>query len=287
MNKKFYTLILGLVLIFVCFKIYNLINYTHIIVKFKELRPYPKQIPVYYKGIKIGKAKENTHSQDLQHTLVKISIKHKKLNFPDNIEVYLNKQENNNISFDYLEIIYPKEPSKRKLKNRDIIKGTALVDFDDYMSNHHPDDLETIRRNLTESSENLNNMLEGLSTIFVLLNDILEENRNNLHETTKNLSNTTKNLNIITSKINNSIEDKSLNNTFKNIEHSSNNFNDISINLINTTNKINKLMPEIDSTLCQIYSIAENTNCITKGIQNTLKKQFGGTRLFFGKVIEE
>ena len=287
MNKKFYALILGLVLIIVCFKVYNLINYTHITAKFKELRPYKKQIPVYYKGIMIGKAKENTHSKDLQHSLVNISIKRKKLNFPDNIEVYLKRHENNDIAYDYLEIIYPKEPSTRHLQNRDMIKGTALVDFDEFMSNHHPDDLETIRRNLTESSENLNNVLEGLSTIFVLLNDILEENRNNLYETTKNLSNTSKNLNSITNKINNSIEEKSLNNTFKNAENVGSNFNDISNNLIITTNEINKMLPKIDSTLCQIYSITENTNAISKGIKNTLKKQFGGTRIFFGRVIEE
>lgn len=287
MKKLFYVTTVILLFSILLYKTYDLLNYTHITAKFKELRPYSKQIPVYYKGIIVGKAKENSHTIDLQHTIINISIKRKNLKLPNNIEVHLKKYKNKDVFFDYLEIIYPQEPSNKYLQNGSSVKGVAFVDFEDYMSNHHPDDLEIIKQNLTESSENLKNMLAGLSEIFIILNDMLEENRTSLNETNKNLSSATKNLNIITEKINNSIEEKSLNNTLINLENTSRNFEEISKNLTKASTEINELIPKTDTLLCEIYSITNNANSISNGIKETLQKPFGGIRLIFGKVIEE
>ncbi len=286
--KNFLLIVFGIYLfVFFSSKLYDCLNYTHITGKFKELRPYNKQIPVYFKGILIGKAKEVSHTSDLQHSLINIKIRKRNLKLPDNIEVYLKKIKKDNLDFDYLELILPQNPSNQNLKNGSVIKGVALVDFDEYMSNHQPDDLETIRRNLAESSANLNSTLEQLSTMFILLNDILEENKNNINEVNNNLVKTTENLNAITNKINSSIKQESLNNTLSNLENSTNNIENITQSLTYTTSDINKIFPNIENTMCEINSITNNANAISCGIRKTLRKKFGGLRLLFGKVIEE
>ena len=45
------------------------------------------------------------------------------------------------------------------------------------MKNQNADDLEAIRHNLAQSSENLNNALEGLSMVFESVNEILKVNQ--------------------------------------------------------------------------------------------------------------
>ena len=286
MKKILYFVLIPLLIFFTLLKIYDWLYYTHIKAKFKELRPYHGQIPVYYKGILIGKAKERNHSIDFQHTIINITLYQKDFNIPENSQIYLKKITKNKRDYDYLELIYPKEPSKTTIKNGSILNGIALVDFDDYMSNHHPDDLEMIKENLKESSENLNNALAGLSDIFALINDILEENQKNINKTTTNIESTTANLNKISQKINNSIKQENLNNTMLNIEQSSKNISDSSNNFTNTTTQLNDILPKVNASMDQIYSTTRNVNTISCGIRKTLTKRFGGIRLIFGKVIE-
>ena len=206
MKKNLVFLCVLIVFLFLVVHFYKVLNYTHITAEFNELHPHKGNLPIYYKGIVVGKAMERVHSEDFMHTLINLVLYPKNLLLPLNTEVYLKKINRDDKDYHYLELIYPKVPSLDNLKNGSVIKGVALVDFDDYMSNHHPDDLEIIKHNLTESSVNLNNAIAGLSDVFDSLSYILKENEKNIYTTTGNLVNTTSNLNSLSKKINNSLK---------------------------------------------------------------------------------
>ena len=58
---------------------------VNITVKFKELRPLPRHVEVLYKGIKIGHAVSAKHTDDFEHTLVKLELRPKHLALPNNM----------------------------------------------------------------------------------------------------------------------------------------------------------------------------------------------------------
>lgn len=226
-------------------------------------------LPVYYKGIVVGRAKEKRHSDTFEHTLVKLVLYPKKLLLPVNTTVMLKKEKRNNKERDFLELIYPKEPDSVMISDGSILEGIATVDIDTFAKNQHPDDLEEIKKNLIESSQNLNYALGALNGVFEMVEDILKENKKNLYGTTKNV-------NDMTYKVNRSLEQQKLNNTVSNIESSTKNISQL-------TDKSDS----VDLTLNQVQGISENINSITCGVRKTLRKKFGGLRLIFGQVIDE
>ena len=209
MKKLFYIFAL-IIIAGLGFYIYKLTTYTYVTAKFRELRPIHEKLPVYYKGLVVGKAREQRHSDDFNHTLIRLVLYPKNLLLPENTIVMLKKEKHHDKERDFLELVYPKEPSNVMISNGSELEGKATVDIDTFMSNQNPEDLESIRHNLAESSENLNNALEGLSMVFESLNDILKENQKNLYTTTGNLSKATQNLDNMTTKFNKSIQQKSL-----------------------------------------------------------------------------
>ena len=269
------------------FYIYKLTTYTYVTAKFQELRPIHEKLPVYYKGLIVGKAREHRHSSDYNHTLISLVLYPKNLMLPENTTVLLKKEKHHDKEHDFLELVYPKEPSNIMISNGAVLEGKATVDVEEFMKNQNPDDLEAIKHNLAQSSENLNNALIGLSIVFESVNDILKENQKNLYATTGNLSKATANLNNMTAKFDKSIQQKKLENTINNIETSSKNLESMSANLTGTTTNVNGVMPSVEATMCQVQGLAANANAISCGVRKTLRKRFGGLRLLFGKVIDE
>lgn len=286
MRKLFYIFFL-IILVGLGIYIYKLTTYTYVTAKFSELRPIHEKLPVYYKGLVIGKAREQRHSDDFNHTLIRLVLYPKNLLLPDNTTVLLKKEKHNDKERDFLELVYPKEPSNIMIANGSIIEGKATVDIDEFMKNQNADDLEAIRHNLAQSSENLNNAIEGLSMVFESVNEILKENQKNLYTTTGNLSKATQNLDNMTSKFNKSIQQKNLENAVSNLEASTKNLETMSENLTGTTSGVNEVIPHAEATMCQVQGLAANANAISCGIRKTLRKRFGGLRLLFGKVIDE
>lgn len=278
--KKYIIIALILFLGFLGLFIYKQLTYTYITVQFKELRPMEKSIPVYYKGLIIGKAKESKHSDDYNHTLVKVVLYPKNLHLPSNTEVYLKQIVKNKHTSDFLELIYPETPNNKLLNDGSYLKGHTTVDIESYMKNLKTDDLETIKNNLTNATENLNNALSGLSELFILLQDVVNDSRANLKATTKNINETSANLNQASHKINNSIKEEQLTNSLNNIENSIQNIEQI-------TENFNHTMPSVNKSINATEEILANTNTITYGIKESLKKPFGGLRLIFGKTINE
>ena len=279
MKKLFYIFAL-IALAGLGFYIYKLTTYTYVTAKFKELRPIHEKLPVYYKGLVVGKAREQRHSEDYNHTLIHLVLYPKNLLLPDNTTVMLKKEKHHDKERDFLELVYPKEPSTTMIADGAVLEGKATVDVDTFMANQNPDDLEAIKQNLAQSSENLNVALEGLAMVFESVNEILKENQKNLYTTTGNLSKATRNLDNVTQKIDKSVQQKRLDNTISNLET-------LSANLNGTTTSVNGVIPHIDATMCQVQGLATNANAISCGVRKTLRKRFGGLRLLFGKVIDE
>lgn len=279
MKKLFYIFAL-IALAGLGFYIYKLTTYTYVTAKFKELRPIHEKLPVYYKGLVVGKAREQRHSEDYNHTLIHLVLYPKNLLLPDNTTVMLKKEKHHDKERDFLELVYPKEPSTTMIADGAVLEGKATVDVDTFMANQNPDDLEAIKQNLAQSSENLNVALEGLAMVFESVNEILKENQKNLYTTTGNLSKATRNLDNVTQKIDKSMQQKRLDNTISNLET-------LSANLNGTTTSVNGVIPHIDATMCQVQGLATNANAISCGVRKTLRKRFGGLRLLFGKVIDE
>ncbi len=253
--------------------IYKQTTYTRIKVEFEELRPFENRIPVYYKGIMIGRASDRKHGYDFKHTYVSVVLYPKHLMLPVNTEVLLKKLKKNKKESDFIELIYPKEPSKELISDGCILKGKATVDMEEYLKNQHPDDIEIIKENLTNASSNLNYSLEALAQLFIILQDTVKENQGNIKGTTGNLYNAT-------SKISDSINPEQISGTFSNIEQMTSNLN-------YTTAGVNGTLPQINSTLKNTQDIVANTNAISCGVRQTLRKRFGGLRLIFGRTINE
>ncbi len=271
--KKIIFIAISVLFIFLCVFIYKLTTYTYITAKFKELRPIHNPLPVYYKGIIIGKAKEKKHSDSFEHTLIKLVLYPKNLLLPVNTTVMLKKEKRNNKEKDFLELIYPKNPEKVMISNGSVLEGISSVDLETFMKNQHPDDLETVKEDLWQSVQNLNYALQGFNQMFELINEILNENKPNLYNTTKNIDNMTK-------KIDNSLNQQKLDNTISNIELSTKNVSELTDDSKGTLESTNLSLEEVQG-------IAQNVNAITCGVRKTLRKKFGGLRLFFGRVIDE
>lgn len=285
--KKYIIISIILILVLIGIIIYKHVMYTHITVQFKELRPMEENIPVYYKGIVIGKAKERKHTDDYQHTLIKVVLYPKNLHLPVNTEVELRQILKNKKTSDYLELIYPETPSEKLISDGSYLKGYTTVDMEAYAKNVRPEDLEGIKENLSGAAENLNTALCGLSELFVLLQDVVRENQVNLKGSTANIKNATSNINQATLKINNSIREEQLNSAMTNIENSIGNIEKITKDINNTSTGINQSMPRITSSIKDAQNTLANVNAISCGVRQTLRKHFGGLRLMFGKTIQE
>ena len=77
--------------------IYRHFTSFYIVAKFKELRPHMKNMPVYYKGLKIGRAHKVRHSKDLAHTYMDIVISKKGMMLPINSTVLLKKENSEKV----------------------------------------------------------------------------------------------------------------------------------------------------------------------------------------------
>ena len=246
----------------------------HLFAKFKELRPLHGNIPVYYKGIVIGKTTGKKHSSDGEHTLIKLILYPNKLMLPINTKVFLKKEKKDKKEKDFLEFIYPKNPSNKLISNYDILEGYIASDMDVFLAGQNPESIEAIRENLIKTTQNLSEATQTLSDILNTINSTLSSSRKNIVNTTKNIEN-------MTEKIDNSINEETLTNTISNIETSSQKVT----NMLTDANQV--LVPAINSTTNNIDGITENINAITCGIRKTLRKKCGMIRLIFGQVIDE
>ncbi len=265
----------------------NYLSHLHITAVFQDIRPLDEKIPIYYKGIVVGRVTDKYHSFDSKKTHVRIILNSRKLKLPLNTTAILKKRIKNDKEFDYIELLYPQTPSDRFISDGSYINGKSTIDIKEYIKNQNPEDLDKIKNNLTLASGNLNSSLEAIFGLFVLLQEILQENRDNLKSASYNFKETTSNISNVTKKIDNVILEEQLSNTFNNIENSTGGFHNFTENISSTVDEFNKTIPNINSVVENTKELINNANAISCGIRQTLGKNFGGLRLFFGKVIRE
>ncbi len=280
--------ILILVLISACLtSIYKYYAYKHVIIEFKEMRPLHGHPPVYYKGIKIGRVEKTSHNDTFTRSLVKINLHPKDIKLPQNTGALLKKDKKRELEYDYIELVYPKNPSRVWLQNNDKIKGKTTVDVKTYLANQDPDTLEDINTSISKTIEDLDTTINALGDLFVILEETVQENRTNLKTTSTNLASTSKNINKATAKIEQALKQDELDNTLSNIAVTTQNLENLTGNLEEIIQDTGTTMPTIENIIKNSNLLFENLNSITCAVKRALEKPFGGFRILFGRSINE
>lgn len=302
MNKLFeifskYRMIILISLLFVFIllaisQLYDFYFRYNITAKFAESGPLYKNMPVYYKGYKIGQAKKITLSPDYKYTFVKIMLYPKKPKLSKDVVA---KVKNHNVRKEYIELINPDEASSKLLKNGSTIDGEAAFDIEAFLSDIADSGLLIpLIQTFSDTLVSAGKTSTEIKNFFSDSRLILKENRKNIKQTTKDLTLSTKSLRKITTKFNNSITEDKLNNTTSSVDKSSTNIlaaseniKKITESIDNATKNIDKTMEKVDCTVSEANEITSNVKVITNGFCQVLGKRFAGLRIIFGKPLNK
>lgn len=249
-------------------------HYTRIKAEFTELEPFPSNMPVFFKGFRIGKITKIEPKDDYTATQMSITLFPRDLNFPKNVYARVKSYKDD---YDYVEIELPELASEKLLKNGDIIEGKSNVSFESLIKKHaESGSLDLIIEGLGEITDSVNKAVQQAGGLLSDVRTTLKSNQNYITLTAKNLSETTGSLYKTSLKIDGSVNQKTLDNTMKNLEKTTENIEQITRNIDCATRNLT-------DTMNQVNEISENINGITNGVNCTMKKRFGGFRLIFGK----
>ena len=274
--------------------IYRFHTYTYLTVVFNDARPVRNKIPVYYKGYRIGKVEKIKPSDDFKSTMVTIVLYPKNLRLPTNTTALLTREKRERREIDFINLIYPEEPSELPLRSGDRINGFTTVDIESYFSSKAlSGDLDKITNNINELLESLDATSKALTVLMNALTDTVNENRPSIKIMTGNLARMSDSLRLFAFKLNSSINQQQLQNTFTNFDKTSSNavittdnLDGITKNINIFTNDLNKNSPDIAKTISNAQVITCNIAQITSGLRTTLSQNFGGLRLIFGKPVK-
>lgn len=285
----FWKILFWFLIIFAFYIWIKMLTNTYITIQFDELEPFENNMPVYYKGFKVGRTRSIKPSKDFKHTFVQVVINYDNLKLPKNTTAIVKKRDKGEYrnALDYIELEYPDSPSIIFLKNGSIIKGTSSLDWNTLFAQQASDGkLDGLGQSVTDLMDNLNSTVETLTLVFTTINDILNENRPNLLTASSNLSKTTSNFHEISSRMINSLSQEKLDNTTGGFEKTSKNFDESSKNINEITKNLNNMMPYINATIIDTNSTICNVNQISQGILNTLKERMGLLKLLMGKPVK-
>lgn len=257
----------------------------YITAKFAESGPLYKNMPVYYKGYKIGRIENVRIRGDYKYTLAKIVFYPRKPKLSDNIVAKAKKLE---MEDDYVDLIYPDPPSDTPLKSGGVIEGRGAFDMDSLLSDvADAEILEPLLEHFSDLLVSANQTSNEIRNFFADSRLILKDNRQNIRQTTVNLALSTKSLKKMTSKFNNSVTEDKLNNTVSNVGKSSTNILAATESIKNITASIDCATRNLDKTVAKIDSTVSNARTITRGICESLSKRFAGLRIIFGRPINK
>lgn len=273
---------------------FRMATYTYVAIEFNEARPIPKHLPVFYKGYKVGEVVKIKPSPDFTSTLAIVAIFEPYLKLPGNTTALLTREKRDRKEYDFINLIYPEHPGEQILKSGDRITGFTTVDLESFFSQKAVSgELDIMKDNVNNLLTSLNSTAEALTGLFDILQDLVNENRPNIMTTTSNLADTSSNLKLFSMKLNNSVNEKQIQNTLSNIDTTSasvvittRNFETITKNIDAITGSVNTTMPDVTSSITRANRIAKNIDEITTGVSSTLKQNFGGMKLLFGKPIK-
>lgn len=287
-KSRFWKILFWVFLVIVFYVWFKMLTNTYITIQFDDLAPFEANMPLYYKGFKVGKTRSIKPSKDFKHTLVNAVITYDDLKLPKNTTAIVKTRDKGEYhpNLDYIELEYPDSPSIIFLKTGSVIKGSSSLDWNTLFAQQASDGkLDGLGQSVTDLMDNLNSTIETLSMVFTTINDILQENRPNLLAASTNLSNTTTNLYDVSSRMSNSLSQDLLDNTTGGFEGTSQNFDAAAGSVKEIAENLNQMMPYVDATIIDLNSTICNVNQISAGILQTLKKRMGLMRLLIGKPV--
>lgn len=277
-------LIFMLSLLAVTYLIYR--SNTYVTAEFKNLRPFHTHAPIYLNGFKIGRVIKVRPNKNYTSSIVTMELHPHGIKLPINVTANLKKEKDKyDNKFDYIDIIYPKDPSIFYLKDGDKISGKSSIELESYLANQDPESLDAIKADLADTIKNLNITIQTLGDLFQNINSLVSDVKPNVVQASSDLKTSSTNLVKIsentgnfTRNINTAISEELLNETAENIKT-------ISSDAKNISGDFSKASPQIGCTITQINRVLCNIEEMTAGLNCTMKKSFGGLRLLFGSPI--
>lgn len=280
--------IIKILIIFLVFTgvvwLYTYITSFYVVIRFGELGALTKNMPAYYNGFKIGKIVKIEPDVDFKHTIVRVNLDTKSINLPQNTTAMVENFPSGEL---YLQFVYPKSPSLKKMKRGDLLEGIAPYSPEQFMLGQNISgvtDIVSIHVIKTLKATEIANM--EITNFFKNSSKLINENSegikasvNNTLQMTKNLEQMAQNLNQASKKLNNAIDEKILKDTTYNIK-------DATSDISNATKDIDKTMKKIDDTVCEANAAARNLNSITSGLNEAMCKRFAGMRVMFGRPLK-
>lgn len=290
--QKILLFILGIVLGISGFIfLFHTMNNIHVTAVFKELEPFPHNLPIYYKGFKLGRSLRVYPAKNFKNTRIELLLNVRGVELPDNIIAKVRTKNKR----DYIELVYPPAPSVTYLKNHSEIEGVKGVSFSSFVDGQlNSGSLDGLTDSLNTTVQNAGETLNALTGLFETASGILNDLRPSLKESGDNLVVTTRNLAQLSEELNSSLGENRLKNSISNLELTTRNIELASKNVSSLTEKteketvllVNTLVKRANVLVCNLNLVAENLNDIIKGFKVTLSKKFAGMRLIFGKAID-
>lgn len=259
--------------------------------KFTESGPLYKNMPVFYKGYKIGKTRKVSLSKDYKSTLLTIKLFPEKPKLPEDIVAKVKRLDSGT---DYIDLLPPDEPSSILLKRWSIIDGEPVFDLDAFLSDIADSGLIVpLIQTFSDTLVSLNKTSTEIGNLAKDSRLILKDNRQNIKQTTNDLAKTSNGLTKFTSNLNTSITKERINNTSSSVDKSASNIlsttesvKNIAASVDCATRNLDKTMAKLDCTISEVNTVASNVKVITKGIKETMCKKFAGARMIFGKPLK-
>ena len=256
---------------------------TKITIHFEDFEPFKHHLPVYYNGFKLGHTTKVYPSEDYRATLVDTRLLMKKLKLPANSYAVLRRKDKK----DYIELEYPKAPYIEHLRDKDIIKGHMGINFENYLQNQaETGGLDEIKNNVNKTVISAGQTFDALTGMLDMMTAILQDVRPSIKEAASNVNFASKNLAKVSDNLRVTVEKGYIDSALSNFEVTSGNLVLTTKNFGGFSDNLNKQSSILMNCLLKnANTVVCNLNQIIIGLGNTMRKRFGGLRLFFGKTI--
>lgn len=255
---------------------YKSSQYTNIIAVFNEADPFPAKMNVFYKGFQIGKVVKVEPNEDYTATNMQIVLFPKNIKLPNNIKV---KVRNYKDSVDYVDIISPELASTEFLKDGDKVEGTVAKCASDFLDQHVDNgNLELIIQHVVTVLDGVDKTVAETNELIANIKTTFQAVSPSIIDSSKSFSVVSDNISDISTKVNNSVNQSSLNKTMDSLESTSKSVAAI-------TQSIDSATKDLPETMSMVNSITRDVSGITSGVNNTLQKPFGGIRFLFGSPV--
>ncbi|MBE7711250.1 MAG: hypothetical protein E7Z92_03820 [Cyanobacteria bacterium SIG31] len=280
MNKKY--IFLGIITVILLHYLFYLLGTIKITARFKELEPFKHNISVYYKGFRLGKTTKVHPGDDYQTTLIDMRIKNKGIQLPANTEIVIRRKDKK----DYIELVYPDSPYIATLKHGAVLDGHLGVNFENFLEDQARNGgLDEIKENVNNTVKSAGDTFEALTMMLYVMTDILKDVRPAIKETVDNFNSSSKDLARMSETLRESVDKGYIDTALYNLQETSGNLVVTTKNFGGFSDSLNKQSSVLTNCLLQrLNTLVCNINQIVVGVGETLKKRFGGIRLFFGKI---